>query len=177
MKLSIKALLTTVALTVAFATPVFATETDLNKEMQYINNHFQEVGVQISSYLKTDDGCGAAAKVDHGTHARVVDAQLLTWVAQEESNYIDYLKRVVDNKKETERIKKEVLDNYTNLSKVNAQMAAMVPAAAADYNAAVADRMAAEVAIVNAQTTFLAYNNQLNATVVSAMAYNAAIDR
>lgn len=177
MKLSVKTLLATVALTVLFVTPVFATETNIDKEMTYINNHVKEVGIQISSYLTTDDGCGPAAKLDHGTHATVVDGQILNWVADEEVNYIKYLQGVVVNKKETERIKKEILDNYVNLGSFNGQFAAMIPAATADYNAAVADRMATENEILVSMNTFANFNAQLNAVICGGIIHNAIIDK
>lgn len=177
MKLNVKVLLTTVLATVLFATPVFATETTLDKEMLYINNHVKEVGVQITEYLKTDDGCGAGAKVDHGTHATVVDSQLLKWIAEEEANYIGYLQKIVNNKKETERVKKEVADNYVNLAKINPQFAGLVPGALNEYNAAVADRMAAEAEVASAQAAFNAYNVQLNAVIAGGIANNTAMDK
>lgn len=177
MKNVLKVLVTTIALTIACVTPVLATETDIDKEMQYINKHVEEVGVQISSYLTTDDGCGSAAKLDHGTHAKVVDTQLLTWVANEEANYINYLKQTVVNKKETERIKQQNVSAIAELVKVNPGFQAQYNAAVAEYNAALADRLATEASIDAAQQRFATFNICLNNVVAGGIAHNAAIDK
>lgn len=177
MKKTLKVLLTTVALTIACATPVFATETNIDSEMKYIENHAKEVGVQISSYLTTDDGCGAAAKVDHGNHAKVVDSQLEKWTAAEEANYINYLQKVVVNKKETERIKQGNVNAMAEVVKVNPGFKPQLDAAVAEYNVALADRIAAENDIVVAQQRFTAFNLQLNNVVAGGIAHNTAIDK
>jgi len=177
MRKSLKVFLATVAMTVAFVTPVFATETNIDAEMNYINNHVATVGGQITSYLTTDDGCGKAAKLDHGTHAGVVDTQLLTWVVDEEVNYVKYLQGVVVNKQETERIKQQNVAALTDVVKVNATFKPQLDAAVVEYNAAVADRMASQAAIVDAQTRFSNFNFALMQKVLGGISNNIANDK
>ena len=74
----------------------------------------------------------------------------------EADNYLTYLNKAIVNLKETERIKKEVVDNYTNLAKVNPTYAAMLPQAVNDYNAAVAARQMWEANLAKATADFAA---------------------
>ena len=87
-------------------------------------------------------------------HAAFVQKDINNYNKYEIDNYITYLKGIVNNKKEAERIKKEIVANYTDLSKVNAQYVAMVDTANADYQAAIADCLAAEIDLANAMAFF-----------------------
>jgi pyrroline-5-carboxylate reductase len=87
-------------------------------------------------------------------HQALVMSQLQRYNRAEADNYINYLNKVVVNLKETERIKKEVVDNYTNLSKVNPTYAAMLPQAMAEYNTAVLARAQAEANVAKAVADF-----------------------
>ncbi len=99
--------------------------------------------------------CNSMADKDAAArHAAVVADQVKKYNRSEAANYIDYLKKVNVNLKETERIKKEVVDNYTNLSKVNPSYAAVIPQAQNDYNKAVADRLQNEANIAKAAADF-----------------------
>ena len=151
-----KILVITVALTVLSAIPVMADEvTDPAKvitEAQFdkmIADHQQVVARQLNAVTSSMADKNAAAQ-----HAATVMNQLQRYNRAEADNYINYLNKVVINLKETERIKKEVVDNYTNLSKVNPTYAAMVPQAMVDYNAAVAARMQAEANVAKAVADF-----------------------
>ena len=84
----------------------------------------------------------------------MVNSQLQRYNKDEANNYINYLNKVVINLKETERIKKEVVDNYNNLSKVNPTYAAMLPQAMVDYNNAVAARVQAVANVAKAVADF-----------------------
>ena len=53
-------------------------------------------------------------------------------------NYVKYLDGVIYNLNETARIKKEIVDNYTWLSRYNPYYATLIPQAQADYEKAVA---------------------------------------
>ena len=106
---------------------------------------------QLNALTATMADKNAAAQ-----HAAVVMNQLKNYNRAEADNYINYLNKVIINLKETERIKKEVVDNYTNLSKVNPTYAAMLPQAMNDYNAAVADRMQWEANRAKAVSDFAA---------------------
>ncbi|MCR5001712.1 MAG: hypothetical protein K6A71_07955 [Lachnospiraceae bacterium] len=151
-----KILVITAALTVLSAIPVMADEvTDPAKvitEAQFdkmIADHQQVVARQLNAVTSSMADKNAAAQ-----HAATVMNQLQRYNRAEADNYINYLNKVVINLKETERIKKEVVDNYTNLSKVNPTYAAMVPQAMVDYNAAVAARMQAEANVAKAVADF-----------------------
>lgn len=50
--------------------------------------------------------------------------------------YVEYLDGVIFNLEEYARIKKEVLDNYTDLAKVNPMYAQYIPQATRDYQKA-----------------------------------------
>ena len=151
-----KILVITAALTVLSTIPVMADEvTDPAKvitEAQFdkmIADHQQVVARQLNAVTSSMADKNAAAQ-----HAATVMNQLQRYNRAEADNYINYLNKVVINLKETERIKKEVVDNYTNLSKVNPTYAAMVPQAMVDYNAAVAARMQAEANVAKAVADF-----------------------
>lgn len=87
-------------------------------------------------------------------HASIVQKDINNYNKYEIDNYITYLKGIINNKKEMERIKLEIVNNYTDLSKVNLQYADMLVSAQADYQAAVADRMASELDLANAIAFF-----------------------
>ncbi len=80
-------------------------------------------------------------------HLEVVANQLKNSNRIAADNYINYRKQRVVGLKETERIKLEVVNNYKYLSQFNPYFASLIPAAEADYNAAVAVRVAEEAAV------------------------------
>ena len=130
------------ALTVIFAVPAMAQEvTDpatIKTEAQLIAEltaHQNAVESQLQVVTS-----GMADKNAAQQHADAVHSQLRKYNRDEADNYLKYLDRAIINLKETERIKLEVVNNYTNLSAVNSTYAAMVPQAQADYNNAVAAR-------------------------------------
>lgn len=90
-------------------------------------------------------------------HASIVQKDINNYNKYEIDNYITYLKGIINNKKEIERVKLEIVNNYTDLSKVNLQYADMLAGAQADYQAAVADRMASELDLANAIAFFGVY--------------------
>ncbi len=149
-------LVITAALTVLSAIPVFAQEvTDPAKvitEAQFdkmLTEHQKAVATQLNAVSASMADKNAAAQ-----HTAVVMSQLQRYNKAEAENYVNYLNKVVVNLKETERIKKEVVDNYNNLSKVNPTYAAMVPQAMVDYNTAVAARAQAEANVAKAVADF-----------------------
>lgn len=151
-----KLLVISAALTVFFAFPVMAQEiTDpknVISEAQFqkaLMEHQQTVATQLNAVASSMADKNAASR-----HIAVVTNQLQKYNRAEADNYINYLNKVVINLKETERIKKEVVDNYTNLSKVNPTYAAMIPQAMVDYNAAVAARAQAEANVAKAIADF-----------------------
>lgn len=153
-----KILVITAALTVFCTIPVMADEvTDpasVITEAQFsktLADHQQVVATQLNAVTSSMADKKAASQ-----HAATVMNQLQRYNKAEAENYVDYLNKVVINLKETERIKKEVVDNYTNLSKVNPTYAAMVPQAMVEYNAAVAARMQAEANAAQAAADFKA---------------------
>lgn len=151
-----KMLVVTAVLTVFCTIPVMAqevtdpktviTETQFEKALM---EHQQAVVKQLTAVTSSMADKNAAAK-----HIAVVNSQLQRYNKDEANNYINYLNKVVINLKETERIKKEVVDNYNNLSKVNPTYAAMLPQAMVDYNNAVAARVQAEANVAKAVADF-----------------------
>ena len=144
------------ALTVFCTIPVMAQEVTDPKsvitEAQFekaLMDHQQVVARQLNSVTSSMADKKAAAQ-----HAATVANQLQKYNRAEADNYINYLNKVVINLKETERIKKEVVDNYTNLSKVNPTYASMVPQAMLDYNNAVIARSQAEANVAKAVADF-----------------------
>ena len=151
-----KILVITAALTVLSAIPVMAAEvTDPAKvitEAQFektLADHQQVVARQLNAVTSSMADKNAAAR-----HQAAVMSQLQRYNRAEADNYINYLNKVVINLKETERIKKEVVDNYSNLAKVNPTYAAMVPQAMVDYNNAVMARVQAEANVAKAVADF-----------------------
>ena len=153
-----KLLVVTAALTMICAVPAMAQEvTDpktIMTEAQFvktISDHQAIVMNQVNAVTSSMADKNAAAR-----QAAMATGNLAKYNRAEADNYLTYLNKAIINLKETERIKKEVVDNYTNLSKVNPTYAAMLPQATADYNAAVAARMQWEANLAKATQDFAA---------------------
>ncbi len=158
MKKTVVALLTTVALSVMSIVPVFATETAIEAEKALVTNHVAGVSNAISTLVTYDNNCGEAAKVSMNALVDGFNGDIQYSVTQEEDNYIKYLKACVGNAIENERVKKQNIGAISDLVKVNATFQPQLDAAIAEYNQAVVDRMAAEVAVENAKAQFEALN-------------------
>ena len=153
-----KLLVVTAALTMICAVPAMAQEvTDpktIMTEAQFvktISDHQAIVMNQVNAVTSSMADKNAAAR-----QAAMATGNLAKYNRAEADNYLTYLNKAIINLKETERIKKEVVDNYTNLAKVNPTYAAMLPQATADYNAAVAARMQWEANLAKATQDFVA---------------------
>ncbi len=116
---------------------------------QAISSHQDTVMNQVNAVAATMADKDAAAK-----QIATVKAQVAKYNKAEAENYVNYLKKAVVNLKETERIKKEVVDNYTTLAQNDPQFAALLPAATLDYNNAVAARAKVEADIQKALADF-----------------------
>lgn len=147
----IKLLLTSLLLTVAFTTPVFATETTLPAELKLIEERDSIVGNALSTVVSYDNNCGAEAKLAIHSLVDIARGDLKSSQITEAANYINYLKALLSNKLETERIKKQNVAALTDLVKVNPTFQTQLDAAVVEYNNAVADRVAVENAIVESQ--------------------------
>ena len=169
MKKSIKILLTTIALAIACVSPVFATEKDLTAELKMINDGRQSLSNAISTLVTYDNNCGADAKNSIHHLVDLTQANVKSSSITERQNYINYLKAVVGNAIETERVKKANVNALTDLVKVNPSFQAQLDAAVAEYNKAVADHAAAEAAIAEAQKAFDA-NKDMNIAAKDAKA-------
>ncbi|MCR5791512.1 MAG: hypothetical protein K6G83_16670 [Lachnospiraceae bacterium] len=102
---------------------------------------------QIDSYV-------AKAKADQAAHEAEYFQQRVNNIKMDARNYADYLQQRIKVVAETTRVKKEVLNNYTNLSKTSAQYAALIPAATADYQKALYEETYAQ-AVANAAKMFV----------------------
>lgn len=153
-----KLFVVTAALTLLCAVPAMAQEVTDPKTivteqqfMKQIADHQAVVQTQVNSVVNSMADKNAAAK-----QAAIAANDLKKYNRAEADNYLTYLNKAIINLKETERIKKEVVDNYTNLAKVNPTYAAMLPQAVNDYNAAVAARQLWEANLAKATQDFAA---------------------
>ncbi|HAG68524.1 MAG TPA: hypothetical protein DCL38_00960 [Lachnospiraceae bacterium] len=101
---------------------------------------YEKLDKQKKALLKQIDGYVDRAKADREAHAELFEQQRINNIISESANYASYLQARITNVAEVTRIKKEVFDNYTALSKSNSQYAALIPAASADYQKALMDQ-------------------------------------
>ena len=134
----IKTLVLAACLTVFFTVPAMAQEvTNPNtviREEVLVNEltaHQAAVQAQVNALVNS-----MADKNVANAHAAVVQNQVKKYNRDRADNYLKYLDGVIYNLKETQRIKKEIVDNYVNLSKVNPAFSANIVPAQADYAAA-----------------------------------------
>ena len=158
MKKAVKVLVVAAVLTVMFALPCFAQELtkvnpDVTEEQFIAANAAHNATVVAQAKWVTDPMVDRAAA---SRHLAVVATQLKNSNREAADNYIDYRKKRVAGFKETERIKLEVVNNYKYLSQFNPYFATLIPAAEADYNNAVAVRVAEEAAVAKCTSDFAA---------------------
>ena len=153
-----KLFVVTAALTLLCAVPAMAQEVTDPKTivteqqfMKQIADHQAVVQTQVNSVVNSMADKNAAAR-----QAAIAANDLKKYNRAEADNYLTYLNKAIINLKETERIKKGGVDNYTNLAKVNPTYAAMLPQAVNDYNAAVAARQMWEANLAKATADFAA---------------------
>ena len=158
MKKKLALLFTTVALTVTSVVPVFATVESLDAEKAIVANHMNGVTSAITTLVSFDNGCGEAEKTSMHALVNGFEKDVLWSAGQEEENYMKYLQARLGNAIEIERVKKQNIGAASDLVKVNPSLQPQLDAAIAEYNKAVADRQAAEAAIVNAKAQFDALN-------------------
>ena len=156
MKKITKLLVISAALTVICAVPAMAQEVTDPKtiltEQQFVKqiaDHQAVVQTQVNALTASMADKNAATR-----QAAVAANDLKKYNRSEADNYLNYLSKAIVNLKETERIKKEVVDNYTVLAKTNAQYGPLLQAATQDYNAAVAARMQWEANLAKATQDF-----------------------
>lgn len=158
MKKSVKVLLTTIVLMVAFVTPVFATESALSAESAMLEKKMAAFGGDLYTLVQFDNNCGAA---DIASMDMLVDTGRRDVVKSnlaEQENYIKYLEARVGNAIEIERIKKANVGSMADLVKVNPTYQAQYDAAVAEYNKAVADHQAALNDVAAAKVYFANLN-------------------
>jgi hypothetical protein len=153
MKKLIKTLICATAMTMLFGVTCFAQEPtkvipDVTPAqfMAGLAAHQSTVLAQAKSVEESMADKNAAQ-----AHYVMILNQLKSYNRSEADNYITYCKKRVDGLKENERVKKEVVDNYTNLAKSNPYFASILPEAQAEYNAALGARLNEE-ALVNQLT-------------------------
>lgn len=157
MKKSIRVLLT-MALTVAFVTPVFATETNLTAETNNIVDMQTKFGKEISVIVECDNN--GTQKEKAVVHQLVDDATkaVLYNSVTEEKSYITFLNKALDNAVELEKVAKGRVDLLTNTVKTCPALQPQLDAAIVDYNKAVENRIAAQAAIPAAKDQFTNVN-------------------
>ena len=155
---SLKVLITTIILSVAIITPVFATEQALSAESAMLEKKMAAFGGDISTLVTFDNNCGAADIASMDSLVDTGRADVVKSNIAEQENYIKYLEACVGNAIENERIKKANVGSFTDLCKVNPTYQAQLDAAVIEYNKAVADRQAAVKAVADAKAYFAALN-------------------
>lgn len=173
MKKFTRVLLATLTITLACAAPVFATEKNLSAEINLLKGKDATVSNALDTITSFDNNCGNEAKLAIHTIVDIADSDITKGMTEEQLNYIDYLKKVVVNLKETERIKKGNVAALTDLVKVNPSFQKELDAAVVEYNKAVADRVAGEQAIITAQEEFAKLNAALKDAKVAKGAKDA----
>ncbi|MCR4654947.1 MAG: hypothetical protein K5770_01740 [Lachnospiraceae bacterium] len=113
---------------------------------------YEGLDAQKATLLAEIDGYVAEAKAAQAAHEALFEQQRINNIVADARNYAGYLQARIANFAETTRIKKEVVDNYTNLSKTDPQFAALLPAAIADYQKALNDQNYAQAVADSAKT-------------------------
>lgn len=162
MKRTVRILLATMALTVACITPVFATEKTMDAETAMLQQKMNRFSNDITTLVSYDNNCGAADVASMNKLVDQVGKDVIKSTVAEQDNYIVYLKGVLGNAIENERVKKQNVGALTDLVKVNTTFQKQLDAAVAEYNKAVADRQAAEQAITDAKAAFAAFDSKLD---------------
>jgi len=155
-----KLVLATVLATVFCATPVLATETNLNAECQAIGAYLKATEQAIDPVLKSDDVCtGSKPFVTQLANNFAVQVNNNTKV--EEEKYIYYLQRILVNKQAIKTVKEQRVAILKEAVALNPALSADLAAAEAEVAQANAEIIAANQAIANAQIQFAAMNLQI----------------
>lgn len=160
MKKSMKVLFATVVLSIAFVTPVFATESALSAESAMLAGKVNGFENDLKTLVQYDNLCPASDIASMNDLADRISADVEKSNIAEENNYIAYLNAVVGNALETERVKKQNVAALTTVVNSNPTLRPQLEAAVAEYNKAVADRQAAEKAVVDAKAYFAQLNQK-----------------
>lgn len=151
-----KLLVVTAALTILCAVPAMAQEVTDPKTIM-TEAQFQKLIADHQAVVQTQLNAVTSSMADKNAAARqAANAanDLKKYNRAEADNYLNYLGKAIVNLKETERIKQEVVKNYTELAKVNPTYANLLPQATVDYNAAVAARQLWEANLAKATADF-----------------------
>lgn len=156
MKRFFKTMILSMAISTITVLPCFAQELtkvspDVTEEQFLAENdtHNKAVASQLNAFVATQ-----VDPVIAQNHVNVVVNQLKNYNRASADNYINYRKQRVIGFKETERIKKEIVDNYVWLSQYNPYFMTLIPNAVADYDEAVKIRESEEIAVVKITNDF-----------------------
>lgn len=145
-------LITVLSLATAFmVTPVFAALPEPNQLLVLEAKHGDIVNAQLADLIVKANGNPDGPQ--WSAHRKAVADQLVKLNYENAITYVQLLKTQVQGKQENERVKLEVLNNYKSLALVNPAYEAMIPQALADYQKAVAETQAAQMAVINAAAT------------------------
>lgn len=137
--------------TVFTATPVFAALPSPDQLLVLEEKHGAIVNAQLADLIVKANGNPDGPQ--WSAQRKAVAEQLVKLNYDNAIKYVQQLKIQVQAKQENERVKLEVLNNYKALAQVNKSYEAMIPQALADYQAAVAETQAAQIAVINAAAT------------------------
>jgi len=137
--------------TVFTATPVFAALPAPDQLLVLEAQHGQIVNAQLADLIVKANGNPDGPQ--WSAQRKAVSEQLVKLNYSNAVTYVQLLKTQVQGKQEMERVKLEVLNNYKSLAAVNPSYEAMIPQALADYQKAVAETQAAQLAVINAAAT------------------------
>ena len=153
-----KFLAATAVATLAFAMPVLANPSnplsavDTSQLEQLLNSQAASTMVAAAQSMATQVDPAVVQN-----HIDEVAKQVAALDADAVKNHLDYLQKVVNNSKETARVKQEVVTNYEQLAKVNPQYASMIADAQAELTKALSDQAAAEKALADAKVELAKY--------------------
>ena len=144
-------LITSIIISVFAAIPALAAEPNptISQIEAYKLQNTAQLNAEVNDLIKKAHGNPNGPQWSN--HQAQVQANIAKYYLAADQNYVNYLQQIVVNKQETERVKLEVVNNYKSLANVNPEFAALLPAAEADYQAAVNDRINAQLAVENAR--------------------------
>lgn len=144
-------LITSIIISVISVVPALAAEPNptIGQIEAYKLQNTAQLNAEVADLIKKAHGNPEGPQWSN--HMVQVQNNIAKYYLAADQNYVNYLQQIVVNKQETERVKLEIVNNYKSLANVNAEFAALLPAAQAEYQAAVNDRVNAQLAVQNAR--------------------------
>ncbi len=132
------------------ATPVMAALPSPQQLQSFEAQHAAIVNAQLNDLIVKANGNPDGPQ--WSGHRKAVAENIARLNLDNAQKYVQQMQIQVGAKQENERVKLEVLNSLKSLALVNPTYEAMIPAALADYQAAVAETQAARLAVIQAAT-------------------------